>query len=255
MRKPFAALIGPAFTQSALLLCLLTGSATAQPVETVRVDDASPVGVWKFNMPQGFHASPLGKTRWGSMADQFCEIEKIRATMTVHCLGLRFGGEDISRGTASIRDSHLRLTWGSMLHYVAINGVLGPAGQFEGTFSLQNLGISSDAPENVTGEKLALSAGAPDKAGKSGLLAHTLDEMAKGALTAPPDPSAAAVKILKPETLQALGSVQSVIYIGEKNLSSTMDPYSVYDVEFANGHLICELRQAADNRLDYFDCG
>jgi hypothetical protein len=82
---------------SALLFCLLTGSVSAQPIEAVTVEDSSVAGVWKFTAPQGFSASLLGKTRWGPMTDEFCEIEKIRTAMTVHCPGLHFDGTDISR--------------------------------------------------------------------------------------------------------------------------------------------------------------
>jgi len=240
---------------SALLFCLLTGSVSAQPIEAVTVEDSSVAGVWKFTAPQGFSASLLGKTRWGPMTDEFCEIEKIRTAMTVHCPGLHFDGADISRGTVRLNDNHLRLTWGSMLHHVAITGTIRPTGQFEGRYSLQNLGIASEAPDKVTGEKLTLSASTPDTASKSGFLARVLSEMAQGALTVPLDPRATTVKILKPDTLHSLGSVQSIIYVGEKNLSATADSFVIYDVEFANGHLICELRQATDDRLSYFDCG
>jgi hypothetical protein len=97
-------------------------------------------------------------------------------------------------GTVRLNDNHLRLTWGSMLHHVAITGTIRPTGQFEGRYSLQNLGIASEAPDKVTGERLTLSASTPDTASKSGFLARVLSEMAQGALTVPLDPRATTVK-------------------------------------------------------------
>jgi hypothetical protein len=242
-------------------LAAFAQSETVAPPETVTVESDSPVGLWKITVPRGFRSPFVGKTEWGPLTDEFCQIEKMRNELTVHCLGLRLGGRDVSRGSLSIQGSHIRMAWGSTFFYMAINGTRQSAGQFEGTLSVNALGISSDAPEQVTGTRLSVPADTPDKGGKSGLLARLLDEMAKGVVTEPlaPMPAAAQVgpgtyvRLLKPDTLQALGSVQSMIYLGRKNIAA--GPTDVYDVEFANGHLICELHQAADNAIDYFDCG
>ena len=237
-----------------LFLAVSALPAGAQPVETVTVDDDSPVGLWKFDVPESVHFALFGQTKWGPAMTEFCEIEKFRGQLTAHCPGLHIAGEDVSHGTVALHGNRLRLAWGSMLHAMAINGALG-SGQFEGTFSATTLGISSQAPNPVIGQRLALSANMPDRAGKAGLLVRSLDEMAKGSFATPLDAKGTNIRILKPETLQALGDVQSIIYIGDKALTVSNDPFNVYDVEFASGHLICELRQGVDSEITYFDCG
>lgn len=240
-------------------LAAFAQSKTVAPPETVTVESDSPVGLWKITFPQSFGSLLVGKTEWGPLTDEFCQIEKMRNELTVHCLGLRLGGQDVSRGRLSIQGSHIRMAWGSALFYAAINGTRQSATQFDGTLSVNHLGISSDDPERVTGTRLSVPADTPDKGGKSGLLTRLLDEMAKGAVTEPLAPAAPQVgpgtnvRLLKPDTLQALGEIQSMIYLGRKNLATSST--EVYDVELTNGHLICELHQAADNAIDYFDCG
>jgi hypothetical protein len=241
---------------AAVALAALPLPAVAQnaaPVESVVVNGGTLAGVWKFTVPGSFKGGLFGKTEWGPAVGEFCEIEEMRAALTVHCPGLHIGSEDVSRGTVSLNKGHIRMAWGSMRLYFAINGALSPNGEFTGVFSAQFLGISSDDPEKVTGERLSLSADKPDKGGKSDLLARLLDQMANGAVTEPRDPDPKAVKILKPDTLHALGGLQSIIYIGDK--AEPAGAVSVYDAELANGHLICELRQDADGKLDYLDCG
>ncbi len=252
----------PALRAAALLTPVLAlGGAcpavSAQPIETVEVDGGL-VGVWKFRMSQSFAFHPLGKSEWGPNADNFCQIEKVHDGLTVHCLGLRLNRQDVSRGTVSIHGDRIRMTWGSMLFYAVINGTFHASDQFDGTLSIQVLGIASDAPEKATGTKLTLSANAADKGEKSALLTRMLKEMGQGAVTVPVDADASNVKILRPDTLRPMGNILSVIYLGEKSFRFApvpTAPSSVYDVEFDNGHLICELRQGTDGGLNYFDCG
>ncbi len=237
-------------------------AASAQN-ETVTVQVGDPIGIWKFSNMQGFEFSFFSKSKWyPPTGDAFCQIEKLGADLSVHCLGFHINGKDVSRGTMRVMGDSLRMVWGSSTSFVGIKGAFQSANQFDGIEFIQVLGISDDAPGEVTGTRLTLSADAPDTGGNSALLARVLDEMAEGPLTVPLDPSglvttakpgAPYIKILKPETLRPLGSIRSTIYLGQKWLPVL--PTSVYDVEFANGHLICELHQAADDRLDYFDCG
>ncbi len=243
----------------AFWLVLFAIPAMAADTETVTVENASIIGVWKINLPQSFSFHLLGKTEWGPMVDQFCQMEEIRRELTVHCLGFRINRQDVSRGSLSIKGNRIRMAWGSMMLYFAMNGTLRSAGQFEGTVSVQALGISSDAPDKATGTRLSLSANAPDTGGKSGLLARVLQEMADGVFVVPSDANADQIKILKPETLRPMGAIQSIIYLGETVFKNTAPPvpdsHSVYDVEFENGHLICGLHRRADGGLDNFDCG
>ena len=64
----------------------------------------------------------------------------------------------------------------------------------------------------------------------------------------------AAMRFPRPDELRPLGAIQAMIYLGEKTHTGER-PYSVYDVEFSNGNLICELRQRDDGALDGFICG
>src|SRR6185437_17080609 len=109
----------------------------------------------------------------------------------------------------------------------------------------------SDAPLKSMGQKLSLSTKAPDRAGRSGLLAQLLQQ---GAPPEPVDAQAHTMRFPTPDQLRPLGAVQAMIYLGEKTHTGDR-PYSVYDVEFSNGNLICELRQRDDNALDGFICG
>lgn len=232
------------------------------PTETISVNGASLVGIWKFSAPQSVDFAFLSKAKWGANGDAFCQIEEINAELSVHCLGLRIARKDVSRGTMRVKGNSLRMIWESNLFHLGINGTFQSADQFEGIFFAQFLGISDDAPDKATGARLILSADAPDKGGKADLLARMLKEMATGSLTVPLDTSGLAltgkanasyIKILKPDTLGSLGSIQSIIYLGETDRREAS--ISNYDVEFSNGHLICGLHQAADSRLDQFDCG
>jgi hypothetical protein len=248
MRKFIAVLLLLIFAVPAL------GDDITQPVESVTVNNDSLAGIWKFTMPLGFDFSFFHKTKWGPQGDAFCQIEEIQKKLTVHCLGFRLGVKDVSHGSLSMKGRNLRMVWGSARFYAAINGTQQSATQFDGIFSVQALGVSDDAPDKVVGTKLALVPSAPDKGEKLHLVALILDGMAKGALTVPLDPKATGVRILNPDTLRQLGDVRSIIYVGEKGNANTALG-SVYDIEFANGHLICSLHQTADNKLDQFDCG
>jgi len=237
----------------------VSGADTTQPIgsvplESVTVSNDSMVGIWKLTMPLGFDFSFFHKTKWSPTGDTFCQIEEIQKKLTIHCLGFHLGQEDVSHGSLSIRGRDLRMAWGSARFYAAINGTQQSATQFDGTFSVQAMGISDDAPDKVAGIKLALAPDAPDKGAKLHLVELVLGDMAKGALTVPLDAKAKGVRILSPETLRQLGDVQSIIYVGEKG-NADRAIGSVYDIEFANGHLICELHQNTDNKLDQFDCG
>jgi len=70
----------------------------------------------------------------------------------------------------------------------------------------------------------------------------------------PVDAQAQTMRFPTPDQLSPLGTIQATIYLGEKTFRGER-PYSVYDVEFSNGNLICELRQRDDNALDGFICG
>ncbi len=86
------------------------------------------------------------------------------------------------------------------------------------------------------------------------MLARLLQKMTQGAPTEPVDAQAQIMRFPTPDELRPLGMIQATIYLGEKTFSGER-PYSVYDVEFSDGNLICELRQRDDNVLDGFICG
>jgi hypothetical protein len=226
----------------------------ALPNEAVTVSDDSLVGIWKVTMPQGFDFSFFHKTKWGPQVDAYCQIEQSGKKLTIHCLGFRIGSNDVSHGTLSMEGRTVRMTWGSTFFYAAINGTRRSATQFDGTFFVEGMGVSDDAPGKVAGIKLTLASNAPDKGGKLHSVELLLDKMSKGLLNVAPDANAAGVRVLSPDTLHSLGDVQSIIYVGETN-SVFASPASVYDIEFSNGHLICSLHEDANNKLDQFDCG
>jgi hypothetical protein len=85
------------------------------------------------------------------------------------------------------------------------------------------------------------------------LLARLLQQLVQGAPAEPLDAHARNMRFPRPDELRPLGAMQAMIYLGEKTLTGER-PYSVYDVEFSNGNLICELRQR-DDTLDGFICG
>lgn len=242
---------------AALLTALAIPAVAADaalPTETVTVSSSSLVGVWKISMPEGFKLAVFGKTEWGPAIDAFCRVEDIRAALTIHCPGLGMSGKLIDRGFISIDGSTIRLIWGSAFKRLGIDGTLRFTSNFDGTFFIERLGISSDAPFKSVGEKLSLSTNAPDKAGRSNLLARLLQQMMQGAPTEPVDALARTMRFPTPDQLRPLGTIQTVIYLGDKTLTG-QSPYSVYDVEFSNGNLICELRLRDDNGLDGFICG
>lgn len=241
---------------AALLILLPAGAVgqEAQSIEAVTVTNNSLAGVWKIVMPEGFKGALLGKTEWGQAIDAYCRIEEIHAVLTVHCPGLGMTGTFIDRGAVTIDRSHIRIIWGSTFRRMGISGTLRSTSEFDGTFFIERLGMSSDAPIQTAGRKLSLSESTGDKAGRSALLARLLQQLAQGAPTEALDTHAKTMRFPTPDELRPLGSIQTMIYLGE--MTNTGDrPYSVYDVEFSNGNLICELRQSGDNTLDGFLCG
>jgi hypothetical protein len=242
---------------AALLTALAIPAAAADtslPTETVTVSSKSLAGVWKITVPEGFKLAVVGKTEWGPAIDAFCRIEDIRAALTIHCPGLHFSSKFIDRGSVSVDKGAIRLVWGSAFKRLGMAGTLRSVSNFDGTFFVERLGISSDAPFRSVGEKLSLSTNAPDRGGKSALLARLLQQMTQGAPTELVDARAQTMRFPKPDQLRPLGAMQATIYLGELILTGER-PYSVYDVEFSNGNLICELRQRDDNTLDGFICG
>jgi hypothetical protein len=245
------------FFIAALLTALAVPAAAADTnlsTETVTVSSNSLAGVWKITMPEGFKLAAIGKTEWGPAIDAFCRVEDINAAPKIHCPGLGMSGKLIDRGSVSINNGAIRLIWGTAFKRLGIAGTTRSASNFDGTFFVERLGISSDAPFKSVGEKLSLSINAPDKAGKSALLARLIQQLTQGAPTEPVDTLAHTMRFPTPDQLRPLGAMQATIYLGEKILTKER-PYSVYDVEFSNGNLICELRQRDDNALDGFICG
>jgi hypothetical protein len=229
------------------------GADTSLPTETVTVSSDSLAGVWKITMPEGW-SGVIGKTEWGPAIDAFCRVEDIRAVLTIHCAGLSISGKFIDRGSVSIGGGTVRLILGSAFKRLGMVGALHSASNFDGTFFVERLGISSDAPFKSVGQKLSLSTNAPDGAGRSGLLAKLLQQVMRGAPTEPVDAQVRTMRFPTPDQLRPLGAIQAMIYLGEKTHTGDR-PYSAYDVEFSNGNLICELRQRDDKTLDGFICG
>jgi hypothetical protein len=244
--------------RGAIIAALLTALAipataadTNLPTESVTVSNTSLTGVWKITVPEGFRGVVPD---WGPAVDAFCRVEEIGAALTIHCPGLNMSGKFIDRGTVAIDGGTIRLIWGSAFKRLGMVGALHSASSFDGTFFLERLGLSSEAPFKSRAQKLSLSTHAPDTAGRAGLLAQLLRQMMQGAPIETVDAQAHTMRLATPDQLRPLGTIQAMVYLGELTLTGER-PYSVYDVEFSDGNLICEVRQRDDNVLDGFICG
>jgi hypothetical protein len=241
----------------AALLAALPITATAAeaipPSETVVVNASALDGVWKITKPDYGSIKLFHDAQWGAMHDSFCRMEHVHGDLAVHC----FAWGILKDGRVSIEGKNIHFAWGTMMLRIVIDGDLQSATQFGGTFAVKFSGIEYDDPVASSGTKLTLSPNAPDGGGKSALLARLLGEMTKGAPTATFDTQAGNVRPLKAQTLQALGAVQSIIYLGTAPKPGNLkiaDFFSVYDVEFAGGQRICGLHQRDDGTLDGFTC-
>jgi hypothetical protein len=68
----------------ALLLGLMTLSATAQDAEQLTVEkNRGLTGLWRIEIPDFIHVAMFGGTTFGPMRPTFCRVEK---TLEIHCL-------------------------------------------------------------------------------------------------------------------------------------------------------------------------
>jgi hypothetical protein len=256
---------------SAGLLLLAAGAAAEDVpanVETVIVHASALDGVWKINVPDYFGIQ-VNRAEWGDLRDTFCRIESQNDDdVRIHCLSWLM----LRNGTVSLDDGKIHLAWGSMMVRLVLDGTLQSAAQFDGNFAFKFSGIRFDNPAPTGAQKISLS---KDKGGDTELLERLLADGARGA------PSAVSyvkkeidVSFLKQENLQALGQVQSVVYLGQiPYYNRASDPHpkpenhqqwlenrkardfmGAYAVEFQNGQRICELHRQPDGRIDRFAC-
>ncbi|MGA7676610.1 MAG: hypothetical protein WCA78_16385 [Rhizomicrobium sp.] len=254
---------GPKRFAGAMVIALtapcMAEDSIATSTETIVVSASALTGVWKMNWPEsGFIALLHHDAYWGPLRDHFCRIEQARSDMKVRCIGM---GD--WTGTVTVEDGKIHIAWGTMLARLALDGIVQSATHFDGNFAIKLVGIEYDDPQIANGTKLTLSETLPDKAGKSALLGRVLDQMSKGPITEKVDAQSKNIWTAKPEELRPLGAVKSIIYLGEftKLLDVKSDgsrqyeePFSVYDVEFANGERLCGLRQDASGALQHFAC-
>ena len=236
-----------------LLLSLMAGGASAQPVETVVVSASALAGVWKITRPnyvakRGFFSA----LEWGPMRPTYCRFEQTGGDLTGRCLP---GG---AVWTTTIADGHIHLAFGTMMARFIIDGTLQSATHFIGTNTIKLSGIGFDAPTPSEGDKLTVSETTSDKGGKVALLRTILTS---GMPNVPHDD--AAIKKMNPNlsAVPQMGQVRAIAYLGPMakpqrpdQPETDLDFFSVYAVEFDSGERICGLHQRADGVLDAFLC-
>jgi hypothetical protein len=257
--------LGPKSFACALVIVLAAPCMAADPVapsiETVVVDGSALVGVWKMNWPQSGSILLFHDANWGPLRDRFCRIEQARSDLKMYCIGM--GGDLFSVGTVTVDRARIHIAWGNMMARLSMDGTLQSATHFNGKFAIKLAGIEYGDPDLATGMKLTLSDSATDSGGNSAILMRLLDQMSKGPITEKIDPQSKNIWPAKPEELRPLGAAKSIIYLGEftkliglkpDGSHQYEDPFSVYDVEFANGERLCGLRQDAGGALQHFAC-
>jgi len=256
---------------AAALLFVFPAGALAQdtmPIETIQSDGLDTLtGIWKFAFPSiRFQVSmPLMGRASGTydMGNSFCRVTHEGGdAASVNCLGDMLG-----EGTATLEKKKLHIAWGSMMLRIFIDTKLENSAAFSGLFGFKLMGIQHDADAPVTGQRFTVAQGAPDSAGKAGLVSATLAQLAAGATIT--QNSTLAWQHLAEATntsaeIAALGKPEAALYVGEGTSrlppAKKGDPapppllYSVYQVEFAGGQRLCAIRLGGDGALDGFLC-
>lgn len=258
------------------MLAVLPLTAFAQ-IEAVEVEGTETLtGLWKISFPAGASGYMPGRGRLISTAvESFCRLQQNVEIVSAICLP----GWGPDSGDGELHGKDLHLAWGTALARAVIDAKIESASfrTFTGVFAVKIFGIRHDAPTPASARKLAPDPKAPDLAGRTKLLTHTLEELAAGTIITPHDadmvlnfgPGMTGYKRDTPEAIRSLGKVEAVLYLGE---GSTVRPrftelnpappvpalavfaFSAYQVEFSNGERLCGIHQRDDGVLDGFVC-
>jgi hypothetical protein len=230
---------------------------TALPTETVVVDGNALVGVWRVDYPTWGRINLWGHASWGALQGNFCRVEQAKDGLRTNCFPNP--GDD---GTVSVDGTHFHMAWGSMMARLYMDGGMTTATAFDGHWGIKLSGLAIENPNLSHGEKLSLSAAAPDGGGSGILLTHLLDVARAGPLKEIIDVKSPFVQPPQTASLSPLGAIEAVIFLGilpkhlppDSKEAPQADFFHVYDVEFANGHRLCGLRQRDDGVVDAFRC-
>jgi hypothetical protein len=181
---------------------------------------------------------------------------------SVTCLGDMW-----EEGTATLDKKNFHIAWGDMMLRMVIDTKLEGTESFSGAFAVKFMGVPHEAAAPVTGQRFTIPKGAPDTAGKAGLVSATLAQLASGAVITRDDAIVRrhlGEQTNTPEEIQSLGKPEVVIYLGDgsrlQSPAKRGDPvpppfvYSVYQVEFAKGQRLCAIHMNGENALDGFLC-
>jgi hypothetical protein len=252
----------------AVVLIFLSVPVSAQnaSVETVTAYGNSLAGVWHGDLLQygiwsGFF-SFFSAPKLQGVAEAFCRIGPQQDALEMSCLqGWR---------SAPVTTDGTHVHFGrSRGDGASFDGELLSATQLNGHFQIRRWGIAHENPAVADASRVKPDPAAPDKAGRATLLRRILGE---GLANVPHDNDA--MKKNGVTDFPKLGAVQSVAYLGQKTKWDNPQPgtkldldhlqlddfphrpdfFSVYDVLFDNGELLCGLHQRDDGALDAFQC-
>jgi hypothetical protein len=189
-------------------------------------------------------------------------MEDGKEALSVSCLPSK------GNGTANLEGGRLHVAWGVALFRLVIDAPVVSSTAFLGTYTRKFFGVSREAPMPIRGRKLAPSAGTADTTEQGAALRTALAAIASGAAP-PPDESTrrkfgslfGGAPAMSAASLGELGAPVQVIHLGESSPPQAppggglqpgkpFEPFTVYDVEFANGQRLCGLLTEATGKVN-----
>lgn len=232
-------------------LLVLPAWAQDQP-ETVKANNGSLSGLWQISVPGSIGIDFAQGAYFGPMKNIFCRIDQRGSELEAHCLNGGYGAS----GHGTIAGAHVHLAWGTMMARFVIDAVReGPA--IRGVYAIKVAGIRHEAPQPSVGLRIhAVIADSGTDA--AALVRQALEQMAQGSITIPHDDAAIARNEGGwPKGLAAKGGIMAVARLGTSPRLDHPDDgdfFTVYDVLFEKGELLCGLHRRDDGVLDGFRC-
>jgi len=240
--------------------------------ETVTVTDESLIGPWRIGMPLWNFVQRNVSIDYGPMRDAYCRVEGRRDDLHVHCLlprtPLKMGDGDMS-----LHGDAMHICWCDFIGGEHVDATQKTPGVFSGSLTVRVTGIPVfRAPSALTASRIVVSDSTPDAGGKSAVLAKLLAGIADGvplsSLAQLPAKFPANADPPTAEELRGLGPVRLVAYLGHttppEDYAALGQPslpgddraflMQVYDVEFAKGERVCELRTREDGVVNGLVC-
>jgi hypothetical protein len=241
---------------AALLLVLPALPAAAQPLETVEVNGSALIGDWKITLPT-YGAITFGGAKWGPLKPNYCRFDPEQGGLAAKC----FNGAERD-ATVTLDAMHLHMASGTMMARFYIDANLTTPASFDGHVGVKLTGFAIESPDLLHGEKLVLSDSAAGAGGNAVFLKQLLAGIASGRDDQAIAAQSPQVHLPDASVLRTLGNVEAAIFLGRMGKwappaskePSQPDFFQVYDVEFANGHRLCQLHQNQDGQVDAFLC-